>query len=60
MLKSNAKKIHKRKVVNQLLKLDVQSKGFIRKKVVDQFSQCSCVLDTTHPIPLHEQTPWQP
>jgi hypothetical protein len=52
MLKSNAEKIHKRKVV--------QSKRLIRRKIVDQFFQCSCVLDTAHPVPFHEQTPWQP
>jgi len=28
-----------------------QMKGFIRRKVVDQLFHCSCVLDTTHPIP---------
>jgi hypothetical protein len=35
MLKSNVERIHKRKTTNQLLKLDVQNKGFIRRKVVD-------------------------
>jgi hypothetical protein len=54
MLKSNAENIHKRKVVNHVLKSNVQSKGFIRRKVVNQFFQCLCVLDTTHPIPFHE------
>jgi hypothetical protein len=48
--------------VDQLLKSDAQRKGFIRgkatqmkgfiiRKVADQLFQCSCVLDTTHPIP---------
>jgi hypothetical protein len=35
MLKSNAEKIHKKKTVNQLLKSYVQSKRFIKRKVVD-------------------------
>jgi hypothetical protein len=33
MLKSNVENIHKRKFVNQLLKSDVQIKGFVRGKV---------------------------
>lgn len=33
MLKSNVEKIHKRKVVNHLLKSNVQIKGFVRGKV---------------------------
>jgi hypothetical protein len=35
MLKSNVERIHKRKTMNQLLNLDVQNKGFIKRKVVD-------------------------
>ncbi len=48
--------------MDQLFKLDAQRKGFIRRKatqmkgfirrkVVDQLFHCSCILDTTHPIP---------